>query len=375
MIKKVTLLTLLLGCGFWGQAQELEKNAYGFTIGKKNACTEIKSQGRTGTCWSFATASFIESELIRMGKGEHDLSEMFIVRNIYKDKAKNYVLRQGKANFSQGSLAHDLLAIAGSKGVIPESIYSGRLDGENVHDHKEMEAVLKGMLDGLLKQKKLSNKWKTAFDQVLNAYMGASPEQFSYNGKSYTPQKLAEGLGINAADYVQLTSFTHHPFYKNFILEIPDNYSNGSYYNVPLNELEKIVDHAIENGYSVTWDGDVSEKGFSAKKGIALVPTDATRKDLFEEPGEEMAINQELRQENFENYSTTDDHLMHLVGFSKDKKGNKYYLVKNSWGEISEYKGFLHMSKAYFQLKSVFILVHKDGIPANIAKKMGSFLN
>lgn len=370
MRKNRAFVLLFLGFGLMAQAQDAVKNNYGFKEEKKISCTEIKSQDRTGTCWSFATASFIESELIRMGKGEHNLSEMYIVRNIYKDKARNYVLRQGKANFSQGSLAHDLIAAASRNGVVPEDQFSGKLEGESIHDHREMESVLKGMLDGLLKQKRLSNKWKPAFDAVLDAYMGKVPAKFSYNKEQHTPQSLTKSLGIDASNYINITSFTHHPFYKQFILEIPDNYSNGSFYNVPLNELEAIVDHALENGYSVAWDGDVSEKGFSSKDGIAIVPVDGGRKDLFTEPGEEKKITQAIRQEKFENYATTDDHLMHLVGISKDKNGNKYYIVKNSWGEISEYKGFLHMSQAYFQLKSVSIMVHKDAIPANIAKRI-----
>ncbi|MEM8906327.1 MAG: C1 family peptidase, partial [Bacteroidota bacterium] len=251
-----------------------------------------------------------------------------------------------------------------------EAEYTGKLAQEKIHDHREMEAVLKGMLDGLLKQKRLSNKWKPAFDAVLDAYLGEVPKKFQYQGREHTPQSLAKHLAINVDDYISITSFTHHPFYEKFILEIPDNYSNGSYYNVPLDELEAIVDHALGNGYSVAWDGDVSEKGFSSKKGMALVPSEVGRKNLFEEPGTEKKITQAYRQERFESFATTDDHLMHLVGISRDKNGQKYYLVKNSWGEVSEFKGFLHMSKAYFQLKSVSIMVHKAALPAHIAKKL-----
>ncbi|MEM9821566.1 MAG: C1 family peptidase [Bacteroidota bacterium] len=369
MIRNGIIVLFLLNLTVFVVAQS-PKQDYGFTVEKKVSCTPVKSQGRTGTCWSFATASFMESELMRQGKGEHNLSEMFVVRNIYKDKARNYVLRQGKANFSQGSLAHDLMAIAAKHGVVPEEKYSGKEDGAKRHDHQEMEAVLKGMLDGLLKQKRLSKKWKTAFNAVLDTYLGAPPERFTYQGEDHDAKSLAKKLSINVADYINITSFAHHPFYQKFILEIPDNYSNGSFYNVPLEELEMIVDQALQNGYSVAWDGDVSEKGFSSKNGIAIVPEDTNREDLFEQPGKELAIDQKMRQEKFESFATTDDHLMHLVGISKDKNGNKYYLVKNSWGEISEYKGFLHMSKAYFLFKTVSIMVHKDAIPENIAKKI-----
>ncbi len=349
---------------------QVDVNGYNFKVEKKVECTDVKSQDKTGTCWSFATASFLESEMIRKGKGTHDLSEMFVVGNIYRDKAKNYVLRQGKANFSQGSLSHDLIRVAKKHGIVPESVFSGKLEGAEKHDHGEMAAVLKGMLDGVLKRKRLSPTWSKAFDCVVDTYLGEVPETFTYDGKSYTPQSFAEAMEINPDDYISLTSYTHHPFYESFVLEIPDNYSNGSFYNVPIAELETIVDNAVANGFSVAWDGDVSEKGFSAKNGIAILPKDVKREDLFTNPGEELEVTQELRQETFESYSTTDDHLMHLTGIAKDAEGTKYYLIKNSWGEISDFKGYLHMSEAYFELKTVAIMVHKDAIPKQIASKL-----
>ena len=343
---------------------------YDFKATESLKCTKIKSQDKTGTCWSFATTSFFESELLRMGKGEHDLSEMFTVREVYKDKALNYVLRQGKANFSQGSLSHDLIRVLKEKGAMPQSAYEGK-DGPNAkHNHSEMEGVLAGMLNGIIKQKRVSNKWKAAYDNILDVYLGPCPKSFKVDGKQTNPTDYAESLGLNAADYVNITSFTHHPFYETFVLEIPDNYSNGSFYNIPIDELQAITTYALENGYTVAWDGDVSEKGFSAKEGIAVLPVDEKREDLFMVPGPEMSVSQAMRQDNFENYSTTDDHLMHAVGMAKDKKGNKYYMIKNSWGEISPYKGYLYMSEAYYRLKSVSILVHKDAIPKDIATKL-----
>ena len=344
---------------------------YQFKTVTKNDCTEVKSQDNTGTCWSFATASFLESELLRMGKGKHNLSEMFVVKNVYRDKANNYMLRQGKANFSQGSLSHDLMRVAGEKGLVPDGVFSGLLDGSTRHNHSEMEAALKGLLDGVRKQKRLSTKWKVAFDAVSDVYLGATPQKFDYQGKSYTPQSFAKEMGINADNYVSITSYTHHPFYETFVLEIPDNYSNGSFYNIPIDELKTIVENAITEGYSVAWDGDVSEKGFSAKEGIAVLPVDEKREDLFKKPGKEQAVTQALRQSTFESYSTTDDHLMHLVGKAKDQGGATYYLIKNSWGEISDYKGYLYMSEAYLSLKTVAIMVHKDAIPQGIRTKMG----
>jgi bleomycin hydrolase len=343
---------------------------YNFTIQENLKCTSVKNQQRTGTCWSFSTMSFMEAELLRMGKGEYDLSEMYAVRSIYKDKARNYVLRQGKANFSQGSLNHDVMRAFTMAGMVPESVYSGKLPGETMHDHSEMERALKGMLDGILKGKKLSNKWMGAFEGIIDNYMGEVPESFTYKGKEYTPSTFSESLGINPDDYVTLTSFTHHPFYESFILEIPDNYSNGSYFNIPLDELHTIVDYALSNGYTVAWDGDVGEKGFSAREGIAVIPADPANEDLFSKPIKEAEVDQAMRQRGFESYATTDDHLMHLTGVSKDQKGNKYYMTKNSWGEISDYKGYLHMSEAYFRMKTVGIMVHKSAIPADIAAKL-----
>ncbi|MBT8232784.1 MAG: aminopeptidase [Saprospiraceae bacterium] len=339
---------------------------YTFTHTQELECTPVKSQARTGTCWSFATSSFIESELIRKGHADLNLSEMFVVRNIYKDKARNYVLRQGKANFSQGSLSHDLMRMMKKGGVIPEDVYSGLLEGEKKHDHSEMEAGLKGFLDGVLKQKRLSKKWPFAFEGILDAYMGSVPDKFMYNGKEHTPQSLASELGLDAGEYVSLTSFTHHPYHETFILEIPDNYSNGSFYNVPLEEMMAIIDDAVNKGYSIAWDGDVSEKGFDARKGIAVLPTDSSREDLFDTPGEEIEVTAQNRQDNFESYATTDDHLMHIVGKAKDQNGTEYYIIKNSWGEISPYKGYLYMSKAYVAMKTVAIMINKEVLSKKI---------
>lgn len=361
MIKQISTLTFALLClGAYPQ--------YQFTDTKEVNCTEIKSQNRTGTCWSFATTSFIESELIRLGKGEFDLSEMYIVRNIYKDKARNYLLRQGKANFSEGSLSHDMIRMMGESGVMPESVYSGKLSGDKIHDHSEMEAGLKGFLDGVKEQKGLSTKWDEAFEGILDAYMGEAPASFTQNGKSISPNAFASSLGLEAQDYVNLTSFSHHPFGSEFILEIPDNYSNGSYYNIELDEFMSIIDKAITAGYTVAWDGDVSEKGFKAGAGIAVLPVNESREDLTKTPGEEVQVNQQNRQENFESWSTTDDHLMHIVGIAKDKNGTKYYKIKNSWGSISPHKGFMYMSEAYMRMKTVSITVHKDVVPKEVLK-------
>lgn len=370
-IKQLSILFIALLTFSISKAQiDFKKSGYTFSNEKTVTCTPVKSQDRTGTCWSFATASFLESEAIRQGKPAMDFSEMYVVRKVYQDKAQNYVLRQGKANFSQGSLSHDLINIANSYGMVPESIYSGLLEGEQKHNHREMEAVLKGMLDGVLKQKRPSKNWKKAFESVLDIYLGEAPEKFDYNGKNYTPQSFAKEMGINPSEYVSFTSYTHHPFYEDFVLEIPDNYSNGSFFNVPMTDLQQIVENAIKNGYTVAWDGDVSEKGFSAKQGIAVLPVDEKREDLFDKPGAELKVDQKMRQETFENYSTTDDHLMHLTGTATDQKGTKYFLIKNSWGKISEHEGYIYMSEPYFQLKTVSVMIHKDAVPKSIWEKI-----
>jgi len=333
-------------------------------------CTDVKSQGRTGTCWSFATSSFLESEVKRIKKMDIDLSEMYSVRSTYIDKAQNYILRQGKANFSQGSLSHDVIKSVARDGMVPEAAFSGKTEGVEVHNHGELVAAGKGMLDGLQKVKTLSPRWKEAFKGILAIYLGDSPEKFTYDGKEYTPQSFTEFLGIDADNYASYTSYTHHPFYKQFVLEIPDNYSNGLYHNIPMNELQAIVDNALKNGYSVAWDGDVSEATFKHAKGLAILPTDASREDLWTVPGDEIKVTQELRQSTFESKSTTDDHLMHLVGTATDSKGNKYYTIKNSWGTSNTFEGYLYMSEAYFLLKTVGVLVHNNAVPKNIQKKL-----
>jgi len=344
---------------------------YQFTMISDCHCTPVTSQDRTGTCWSFATSSFLEAELIRMGKRDIDLSEMYFVRKNYEDKALNYYLRQGKAQFGQGGLAHDVINAFAAAGAVPQEVYSGLLPGENRYDHSEMEAMLKAIVETALKSKSTSEKWMNAYRAVIDNYMGSVPENFTYKGKTYTPKTFAASLGIDPGDYVSFTSYTHHPFYSSFVLEIPDNWSNGSFINVPIEDLVAIAENAVENGYSVAWDGDVSEKTFSARKGIAVLPANDRGEEVWEKPGEEVSATQELRQQTFESFSTTDDHLMHITGVAKDQNGTHYFYIKNSWGEISPYDGYLYMSEPYFRLKTVSIMVHKDAVPENVKKKLG----
>ena len=337
----------------------VKSGKFEFTIDTEVSCSPVRSQDRTGTCWCYAGTSFLESELMRRSEGTHDLSEMFVVKNIYRDKALNYVLRQGKANFSQGALAHDYLNAIEKYGIVPEEVFSGKTSGETAHDHGEMEVLLKGMLEGVVKQKKLSPRWNSAFDRVLDVYLGESPEVFQYRDATWTPEDFATSIEFDADDYVAFTSYSHHPFYKSFVLEIPDNFSNGSFMNVPVDEMIEIIDRAIDDGFSVMWDGDVSEKGFSANRGVAVLPADKSNSGL-RGPVEQMEVTQELRQERFMSYSTTDDHLMHLVGRATDQEGNKYYLIKNSWGKIGPHDGYLYMSEAYVRLHTLAITVNRD---------------
>jgi len=344
---------------------------YTFSTEKMAPCTQVKDQQNTGTCWSFATTSFLESEAIRMGEQDVDLSEMYVVHNIYKDKATNYLLRQGKANFSQGALAHDLIRAVTQHGVVPESVYSGRENETEVYNHSELEKGLKGFLDGVISAKKIdSHNWQEAVDAILDVYMGNAPSSFIVEGDMKMNAKTyARKLKLNVEDYVNLTSFSHHPFYNSFILEVPDNYSNGSFYNLPIDDLMNTIEFALMEGYTIAWDGDVSEKGFSAKNGLAILP-ETQSEEQWKKPVKEQKVTQQSRQDGFMNYSTTDDHLMHIVGIALDQAGNKYFIIKNSWGEISEYKGFLYMSEAYIRAKTVGVLLHKSAIPAPTASKL-----
>ena len=325
--------------------------------------TSVKNQQRTGTCWSFATTSFIESEVLRI-KGEvYDLSEMFIVRNIYENKAKNYFFRQGKANFSQGGLSHDYINAIAKAGVIPESVYQGKPKHERVFNHTELFDVLFGYLKSATASKQHSDYWFEGFNAILDVYFGRKPYSFTNGGQSYTPQKFAEYLGINPKNYIEFAAVSHHPLYKYFVLEIPDNYSSGLYYNIKIKELKEQTDYALKNGYSVSWDGDVSEPGFGRKSGIIEFENEGVIDFNF------MEIEKE-RKEQFETFKTTDDHLMHIVGKAKDQNGKMYYIIKNSWGNAGEYDGYYYMSEKYFLLKTVAIMIHRDAVMKDIKPKI-----
>jgi bleomycin hydrolase len=372
---------------FKGVAQDEEKEkdkkpAYQFTVDVEVKRTPVKDQARTGTCWCFTTVSFLESEALRMGKDEVDLSEMYVVRYTYPHKARNFIRLHGNATFSQGGQCHDVIDQVRRYGIVPEEVYPGMKIGEKKHNHGEMSSMLRAIVDAVLKKRggKLTPRWMEAFETVLDTYLGKPPEKFTYKGKTYTPGSFTKKvLGLNLDDYVEFTSYSHHPFYKKCMLELPDNWTySNDYYNVSIDDLEKIADHALKSGYSIAWDGDVSERDFSSRTtGYGVVPLkdwdDKTKEESEKkvtEPVEEKEITQEMRQETFNNYTTTDDHLMHIVGLAHDQKGNKFYYTKNSGGTERKYDGYVYLSKAYFRLKTTAMMVHKNALPKDIRKKL-----
>jgi bleomycin hydrolase len=391
-IFSLLMISLVLSTSILNAQEDKKPEGYKFTIEKQIKTTSVKNQYKSGTCWSFSTLAFIESELIRMGKGEHDLSDMYFVRHSYNDKAEKFVRMHGTINFGGGGASHDVIDVILKHGIVPEEAYSGLNCGENKHDHGEMDAVLKAYIKAIAddNNKKLSIAWLKGFNGILDAYLGKLPENFTYKGKTYTAQSFAKELGITSDDYIEFSSFTHHPFYSKFILEVPDNWAWGVSYNLPMDEMMKVLDNALNNGFSVAWGADVSEKGFSWKNGVAIVP-DEEKQDLqgserdkwekltekekaaqlytFDKPIKEKMITQEMRQQAFDNYQTTDDHGMQICGIAKDQNGNKFYLVKNSWSTEGKYEGYFYASEAFVKYKTMNIMIHKDAAPKDIMKK------
>lgn len=368
-MNKILLLLTFLGISFSGISQ-----TYEFQTVKDIEANPVISQDQTGTCWSFSTTSFLEAEIIRITGKHIDLSEMYNVRNTYPKKAWNYVMRQGKAQFGEGGLAHDVINSARDFGIVPQSVYSGKLATDPIYNHTEMTAVLESMLKTYVENpgKKLSPQWKEAVNAVLDVYMGKNPTEFTYEGKKYTPKSFMEMTKLNPSDYVTISSFNNEPNYKPFLLDIPDNFSNGIFYNLPLDEYIQNIDNALDNGYTISLDCDVSENTFSGKNGIAVVPeNEADAKSILTEIKPEKSISPEYREAEFENFTTTDDHLMHIVGKVKDQTGKMYYKVKNSWGANSGKDGFVYMSVAYVKLKSISVLMHKNGLTKSTKTALG----
>ncbi len=369
------------------------EEGYLFTSVVDLKATPVKNQSATGTCWCFATTSFIESELLRIGKGEYDLSEMFIVRQNYVDRLKDNYLRRGKGNLGPGSLSHDCMRVFSDYGIVPDEVYPGLNYGSTTHNHSELQAFINAVAAVPVQRRKESTQYQEIVNAVLDTYLGEYPDTFTYKGITYTPASFAESLDIDPDDYIQVTSFTHFPFYTKGILEVPDNWAMERFYNVPLDELIEIMDYSFNNGYTVNWDGDVSESGFSHKNGYAVLPlqpsgesgaaTDrarferspgqgSERPELPPSPGPEINVTQQTRQKGYVSFTTTDDHLMHLTGIVKDQNGTKYYKTKNSWGtERNAFGGYLNMSESYVRAKTLFIMVHKDAIPPAIRTKLG----
>lgn len=372
-----------------------DSTGFKFTDIKVVKTTPVKDQNKSGTCWCYSTNTFFESEILRKTGKEIHLSEGFVVNHCYMDKAIKYIRMDGKINFAEGGAADDVNYVWEKYGMVPNDVYTGMTNGEKKFDTSELTDALSGYVSVINKnqRKKLTPAWIEGFQGVLNAYMGKMPETFTWEGKTYTPKSFAESLPIKMDDYIGIASFTHHPFYKPFILEVADNWLWYQYQNVPMEELLEIVNNAIDNGYTVAWGADVSEKGFKWRKGYAILPvekdvpdlkgsdmdrwTQLSDKDREEEkwdikgPVEEVKVTQELRQQMYDTKETTDDHGMVIMGKAVDQKGNRYFKVQNSWDTNQLYHGFFYVSEAFFLAKTMDIMVNKAAIPTKIAKKMG----
>jgi bleomycin hydrolase len=413
MMMKIILSTFFVSLFFVSSAQSdlLQQNpgwvSPTLSVEKSVAATPVKNQSMTGTCWCFSTISLVESQCIKKGLGQMDISEMFSVRNIYLEKAKNYILRQGNAQFGEGGLGHDLIRAIATYGAVPENVYSGLKGNQKMHNHSTLARDLKQYLDSVLKLRPLPQSWVDAYIGKLDLALGTPPAKFIYQGKIYTPKTFAdEVLKFDADEYVNITSFTHHPFYTPFIIEVPDNFSNGAYYNLPLNEMIAVTKDAINTGYSVMWDADVSNSGFMQNAGIAA-HYDSSYMTIMKKGGlseaREYAIQQEtqqqkkegltdgevtqkknsgintqgeakwnteIRQALFESLTTQDDHLMHITGTERSKDGKTYFLVKNSWGEIGPKKGYISVSEAYFAINTISLIIPKAALSNELLEKL-----
>ena len=387
-MKKILLSCLLLPSLVFAQDDLIKKiegnksdsNKYVFTVVKNIENTSVKNQASSGTCWSYSTNSFLESEMIRLGKEPVDIAEIFTARCVYKDKADMYVRLHGGLSWGDGGSCHDVINVFAKYGALPQSVYSGLNYGTSKNKFGEFQGVLKGMLDAVVRNANgtLTPVWKTAFEKVMDVYLGEVPASFDWKGKTYTPRTFADQVvGIKPAEYIEFSSFNNYPFYTQVPLLAQDNWDFQKVVNVPINDITTIIDHAIANGYTIAWATDVSEKYFSWKNGVAFVPEknwedmeEAEQKSLFNGKAAERVITQEMRQKAFDNYETTDDHGMHIVGSAKDQTGKDYYIVKNSWGEKNDYKGYLYVSKAYVQYKTTAFLVHKGAVPKDILSKI-----
>ena len=359
-------LVVVLACWImpqisWSQSGE-DGPLYTFKTLADLTATPVKNQNQTGTCWSFSTTSFLESEAARISGEVVDLSEMASVRYTYPLKADMYLRHHGLHQFGPGSLCHDVLNAASAYGLVPEFAFPGLDPGESTFNHGELDAVPAAAVKAMSEQPVLSDDWRDAVEGICDAYLGKLPSSFQFNGKTFTPESFRDHLGINPSSYVSMTSFTHHEFGETFVLEVPDNFSRGAYLNLPIDDLTLLVRNAVMNGYTVAWDADVSEKGFSFRNGMALMPAVGETTQLWKAVVNEEEVTQASRQVGFENHTTTDDHLMHIVGLAEDQQGKEYFLIKNSWGEGNLYGGRQYISMAYFKAKTIAVTVHQDAI-------------
>lgn len=391
-MKKIIFISFALLAAVTMSAQEQPKAPeYEFTTIKENPVTSIKNQYRSGTCWCFSALSFVESEVLRMKGDSLDLSEMFVVGKSYRDRAVKYVRLDGHLNFAAGSSFGDVLHVINDYGIVPQEAMPGFNYGTDKPEHSELDAALKGYVDAIKSNpnRKLSTAWLRGFDGIIEAYFGEYPETFTVNGVEYTPESYRDHIGFNYDDYVNITSFTHHPFYEPFIIEVCDNWRWDTAYNLPMDEMMEVMYNAIDKGYTIAWGSDVSEKGFT-RDGLAVMPVekkkaaagsdqerwvgkakDEPKEEVKTELPKEMEITQEMRQEGYDRKTTTDDHGMHIYGLAQDQNGTKYFMVKNSWGETGKYKGIWYASDAFVRYKTMNIVVHKDALPKHIAKKLG----
>jgi len=376
-----------------GDAQKQDEG-FVFTTVKEAPITSVKNQNRSGTCWAYSSLGFFEAELLRQGKGEFDLCEMYLAHKTYEDRAKASVRMHGDISFSQGGSFYDCVYCMKNYGMLPEDAMPlpGTLYGDTLANFTEFFNIAEGYVNGIAKgnQKKLSPAWFKGYNSLLDNYLGQVPETFTYKGKTYTPKSFQQMLGLNMDDYVSLTSFTHHPFYEPFIIEVQDNWRWGESYNLPLDEFMEVMDNAVRKGYTFAWGADVSETGFTrngiavcpdAEKGAELTGSDMARwlglsatdkrKELTSRPLPEITVTQEMRQEAYDNWETTDDHGMLIYGLATDQNGKEYFMVKNSWGNTGTYNGIWYASKAFVAYKTMNILIHKDAVPKNIRKKLG----
>lgn len=400
-MKKIIALALLAvvatGANAKGKKQpKVDPNKPVFTIVKENPITSVKDQNRSGTCWAYSTLSYFESEILKSTGKTYDLCESFVANKDYMDRAIQVVRYHGDMQFAQGGSAYDVYYVLKNYGICPEDAmpFPGSLYGDSLNNFNEFFSLLEPYVEGIATNKasKISGQWKVGFQGILDAYLGKCPENFTYEGKNYTPKSFASSLGLNMDDYVTITSYTHHPFYSQFVVEVQDNWRNPASYNLPMDEMMQIIDNAVMNGYTVAWGGDVSEPGFTrdglaymidAKKMQSLQGSDmarwlglsaAKRRNLIDSLGcnvPEVQPTQEMRQERFDNWELTDDHGMLIYGIAKDQNGKEYYMVKNSWGEAGKYKGTWYMTKTFIAANTMDYMVNKNAIPANIRKKMG----